>query len=514
MRPVAFLDTQLLVETSGIRKRCGVQYLQSHLQEKHPQEELRVASVEVNETGIYHNPLASAFLEMFASGFKMDGLPPYCEVQLEHKLPGGNVAHITIWSPLAWNDRFLGTGGGAASTGGLASVNRADDASRGMTVPNAVYNGFTAATTDSGNVSLMHDWALDPATNTLDWERIENWRARGTHWMTVLGRDVVEILHERSVRFSYFHGASGGGRQAMVEAQEYPADYHGIWASSPAINWTKALLAGLWPIAVMNSYHHKLSPAKLEAFRLAVHESVGGSETYFRLRERVKFDAAVAVGTETEDGPITEVDTSIMNEIWDGPRRANGEHLWHSFRPGGLFWNAQGSPATAFFYAPGSSQPLVFPFYAKWVAQDAARDFLDITKDEFETLFKKSVTLFAKSAGDTIDLDPFAQSRGKLMLDHGTDDPLIPVEGTLDYYDRLCHAFGGSDTVKEFCRFYLNPGDGHAGCTGHGPGLTESVGMSALIDWVEHSKSPQKLPGVQIDPATGEIVRKSELEPV
>jgi len=191
MNPVSFWDTQALVETPEIRGRCDAEYLETRLKEKHPNAELHVVSVTVNETGSYQNPLASAFLEMFVSGFKMDGLPAYVEVQLEHKLPGDHTAQITIWSPLAWNDRFLGTGGGAASTGGLASVDRADDTSRGMTVPNAVYNGFTAATTDSGNVSFMHDWALDSATNTLDWERIENWRARGTHWMTVLAKDVA-----------------------------------------------------------------------------------------------------------------------------------------------------------------------------------------------------------------------------------------------------------------------------------------------------------------------------------
>lgn len=38
----------------------------------------------------------------------------------------------------------------------------------------------------------------------------------------------------------------------MVEAQEYPDDYDGIWASSPAINWTKFLIAGFWPIAAAN----------------------------------------------------------------------------------------------------------------------------------------------------------------------------------------------------------------------------------------------------------------------
>lgn len=514
MRPVVFWETQKLAETPDIRSRCAAQYLEARLLEKYPQEELGVAAVTINTTGRYQNPLADTFLARFASGFQMDGLPPYCEVLLEHKLPGEQVAHITIWSPLAWNDRFMGTGGGAASTGGVASVNRADDTSRGMTLPNAVYNGFTAATTDSGNVSLMHDWALDAATKLLDWQRIENWRARGTHWMTRLGRDVAEILHQRRVRFSYFHGASGGGRQGLVEAQEYPQDYQGIWASSPAINWPKALLSGLWPIAVMNSYHHPLSPLKLEAFRLAVHQQVGGSEAYFRLRERLAFDGACMLGKETEEGPITALDAAIMNEIWDGPRRANGESLWYFFRPGGLFWNAQGSPASAFFFAPGSSQPLVFPFYPRWVAQDAARDFLEITKAEFETLFDQSVQLFARSAGDSIALDPFVQGGGKLLIDHGTDDPLIPVEGSLDYYGRLCQAFGGLEAVRRFCRFYLNPGDGHAGCAWHGPGLTESVGMRALIDWVEHGIAPQELPGVQTDPAAGTILRESLLQPV
>lgn len=511
--PVIFWNTEALVETAGIRDRCDPKYLETHLQKRHPSEEIRIDHLEINETGSYKNPLASDFLEMFASGFTMEELPPFCEVQLSHRLPGDHWAQIFIWSPLAWNGRFLGTGGGAASTGGLASINRAEDTSRGMTVPNAVYNGFTAATTDSGNVSLMHDWALDSMTNTLDWERIENWRARGTHWMSVLAKDVAEILHQRKVEYSYFHGASGGGRQAMVEVQEYPLDYDGVWASSPAINWTKALLSGLWPIAVMNSHQRNLSPAKLESFRLAVHERVGGSKAYFQLKERIHFDASDIVGKLTEDGPITPLDAAVMNEIWEGPCRASGEHLWYSFRPGGLFWNAQGAPVTAIYYQADSDRPLVFPFYAKWVARDAARDFLDITKTEFETLFDQSIANFSKSAGDSIELGPFVSNKGKLIIDHGIDDPLIPVEGTIDYHDRICQIFGGKTAVDKFCRLYINPGDGHAGCTWHGPGLTESVGMSALIDWVEHGKAPQRLLGVQIDPDTGNIIRESELEP-
>lgn len=512
--PVVFWNTQTLEETPDIRLRCNQNFLQTQLQKKHPSEELTVIDVSINETGCYQNPLANAFLEMFASGFSMEGLPPYCEVQLEHKTPGDHTAHITIWSPLAWNDRFLGTGGGGASTGGAASINQADDFSRGMTVPNAVANGFTSATTDAGNVSLMHDWALDPITNSLDWERIENWRARGTHWMTVFAKDVAEILHQRTVLFSYFHGSSGGGRQAMVEVQEFPEDYNGVWASSPAINWAKALLSGIWPIAVMNTYQQILSPEKLETFRLAVHASVGGSDIFYQNRQRVEFNPAEIIGKETAAGSITDLDALMMREIWDGPRRANGDQLWQGFRPGGLFWNTQGSPATAFFFEPSKITPLVFPFYARWVVQDPTRNFLDINKLGFEELFDLSMSLFAKSNGDSIKIEPFSQNGGKLIVDHGTDDPLIPVEGTLNYFNRLCQNFGGIKATEKFCRLYINPGDGHTGCTWHGPGITESVGMRSLIDWVEHNKVPGALHGIQINPVTMEIVNESELMPV
>ena len=73
---------------------------------------------------------------------------------------------------------------------------------------------------------------------------MENWRANATHNMTVFGKAVAEILHERPIQYAYMNGGSGGGRQSMVEAQEFPEDYDGIWASCPAINWTKFLIAG------------------------------------------------------------------------------------------------------------------------------------------------------------------------------------------------------------------------------------------------------------------------------
>src|SRR5262249_5044459 len=39
-------------------------------------------------------------------------------------------------------------------------------------------------------------------------------------------------------KFSYWNGCSAGGRQAMIEAQRFPADFDGIIAGAPGLDWT------------------------------------------------------------------------------------------------------------------------------------------------------------------------------------------------------------------------------------------------------------------------------------
>lgn len=65
-----------------------------------------------------------------------------------------------------------------------------DDYTRGWTVPYAVMKGFTAATADAGNVDGLHDYMLDERTGKLKRELYENWRARTTHHMTIVGKAV------------------------------------------------------------------------------------------------------------------------------------------------------------------------------------------------------------------------------------------------------------------------------------------------------------------------------------
>ena len=449
------------------------------------------------------------------TGFKrIKNLPAFCEVKLRHRT-GDYFEQIIIWSPLAWNERFTGTAGGGISTGGHQYITPPNNTTRGLTLPFALVNGFTAATADAGNIIGRRDLVLDQKTHELQDELIENWRARTTHNMTRFSKAVAEILHQRPVQFSYLHGGSGGGRQSMVEAQEYPQDYDGIWASCPAINWSKFVLAGLWPNAVMNSYGHTLTPAKLQYFLKAVHDSTGGRDAYYKKVSRVNFDPFSVIGQRTKNGPITTQDALIMNEIWNGPRRKNGQPLWVGFRPGVKFWNV-GLPV-GLHYSIIRNHPKPFFIvndYARWVTQDLDQDFSKITMDSFEELFDKSVDSFKEAAADKTNLQSFVQSGGKLIIDHGLDDPLIPVDGTIDYFDRLCQTHASKDAVDDFCRLYLTPGDGHGNCYGNGPGITESDGMHALIEWVEKGRAPGPLRVVQVKRLSGKLVSTGFQRPV
>ena len=99
------------------------------------------------------------------------------------------------------------------------------------------------------------------------------------------------------------------------------------------------------------------------------------------------------------------------------------------------------------------------------------------------------------------------------MLDHGLDDPLIPVDGTVDYYNRMKNVMGET-AVHGFCRLYLGPGDNHGNCFGNGPGISESDGMRALMNWVEKGTAPVQLRTVQIDRKTGKVIQEDTLSPV
>ncbi len=496
-----FMDTSGLTDTEDIGRRADDQYILRELNAMFPEERFLSVRVKHYADGTY-GKRPNLAERLWGSRTYIEGLPEFYEVEVVHST-GEHTEELTVWSPVKWNGRFAGTAGGGTGIGGKSYLTCPDNTSRGWTVPFAVMNGFSAATMDANNQKGIRDLTLRK-DGSFDWEIYENWCHRSTHDMTVFGKAVTEILHGRKILYSYMNGGSGGGRQSLTEVQRYPEDYDGVWAVCPAINWHQFLLGGFWPVVVMKKYGHFISPEKNRFFLNAVHEAYGGEEKYYHMQERPVFDAESLVGRPFKEGTISSEDAAVMNEIWKGPHRANGEFLWYGYYPGCMNWNVVIPIGT--YYYPLFSRKTIRPFilaeyYARWILEDRMFSYKDIDQNKLEELYDRGAEKFPDSFSNDPAIDGFIAHGGKLMIDHGMDDPLIPTEGTLDYYRKLVAHFG-KERLDDFCRLYITPGDNHGNCWGNGPGLTAGDGMKALVDWVEKGVAPDGIRKVRVDRKT------------
>ncbi|UUU29459.1 tannase/feruloyl esterase family alpha/beta hydrolase [Streptomyces sp. CA-210063] len=457
---------------------------------------VRVTSATVNTSGRAKNapPMFEGGPEQPAF---VEGLPDFCDVRVERTTPAGHVAEITVWVPLEWNERFFGTGGGGLRTW----IPWLDlEGFRIVSLPVALRNGFATAMTDGGvRDPRPGTYALDEKTREIDWELLRDWSYRATHDMTVIGKAVTEAIHGVPPRYSYFSGCSGGGRQAMAEAQRYPEDYDGIWSVDPAINWTKFVPAEIWPALVMKELGNVVTPAKFEAFRAAATRSAGA------------IDPAQLVGTQTPDGEITEMDAEVVRKIWEGPRTADGEFLWYGLHPEAESWGANLSQGGLACTTEVDGELVPVPFFiatdvlGAYLLRDPEWDWRTLTFEQFRELFARCVEEFADFATDDPDLSGLRDSGGKLILTHTTGDEVIFAQGSTDYFQRVHQEMGGHEQVADFARLFMGSGVGHGYVTATSPGPTIGGTMTALMRWVEEGVAPDEIPAQGYDMEAGKV---------
>ncbi len=223
MRPLALLAATLLLAAPAIAQsadtaKCtNLQQLQ--LDQAH------VLSAEVVATGSFVSPPGPSGKAEQIPLYKQ--LPAFCRVKIQATpTPDSNI-QIEVWLPTeGWNGRFQGEGnGGFAGEIGFDALARALD------------SNYATAGTDTGHFADGIDagWALHHP------EKITDYGWRGVHQMTAQAKAVIAAYYGASAKHSYFTSCSDGGREALMEAQRFPADYDGILAGAPAYNWTSLL---------------------------------------------------------------------------------------------------------------------------------------------------------------------------------------------------------------------------------------------------------------------------------
>ena len=400
--------------------------------------------------------------------------PGFCRV--EGSIEG--TIDFEVWLPLKedWNGRMLGTGNGGFAgtilTNGLA---------------HGVQRGFATSSTNTGH----HDWEQNWAVGNTRAQ--ENYAHRAQHLTAVNAKVIIEAFYGRAPDHNYFMGCSGGGRQAMVEAQRYPADYDGVVAGAAgqsmvgiSARWVEsALIGSRWPGERLS----QLQWASIEQAAIAQCDADDGvSDGIIGDPRSCSFDIADTPGLTPGQiatarhtlGPITGED---------------GRVLFAGYRPGVTF------PAMDDPGIPGA-------FFQGWLYNDLGWDLAQFNAARDVPAAEDAVPFLSIRNPD---MYAFQRRGGKLINYHGWSDGIVPADSTITFHQSVRRTLG-DELTDSFYRLYMVPGMDH--CSGgYGAdffGQTwlaetpeertpENDVLLAIIDWVEQGNAPGTLRATRIE---------------
>ena len=455
----------------------------------------------------------------------------------------GRPINFRVVLPAAWTRHAAQMGGGGFN-GSIPNLT-------GGEAGNVLQRGFATYGSDSGHQQAAFGGPRGgpgaatpapavPAQTGDDWtlsdEALKNigyMQLKKTHDAAMV---LMERLYGERPRYNYFIGTSQGGREGLTVAQRYPADYDGVAANVPIVNFSSLMLAPEWIRIQEKPMANWITPAKIEAIRAEF------------VRQCDKLDGLA-------DGVMNNY--MACRAIFDMSQGAKDRNPWASRRcPNNVDPNPDDRTANACFtdgqistlkmvYSRYSfATPLAYGVksFGMWVPntdpsgsglimnerfkgqEGAAPDarnhthlgvlgvtgFLmkDITANPLDyveggSFNKRREEISPWLDSTNPDLSAFARRGGKLVAAIGTSDTLASPGAQLDYYQSVLDKMG-RQAVDEFARLYVIPqtthsltgntytkdGDGRIIPATPIPSRFDRITM--LLDWVERGIAPAK----------------------
>jgi len=398
-------------------------------------------------------------------------LPAFCRVAATLKPTSDSDIKIEVWLPASgWNGKFqaVGNGGWAGSISYPA-------------MGQALRRGYATASTDTGHTGGSASFALGHR------EKLIDFGYRAVHETTLKSKLVVAAFYGDPAKLSYWNGCSTGGRQALKEAQQYPADFDGIIAGAPANFRTHLQVGQIWTAsATLKDPASYIPPAKYPLIHKAVLEACdsldGVKDGVIENPLRCHFDPkTIECKGEDTSACLTPPQVEAARKIYAGATNPRtGLRIWPGVMPGSELGWAQ---------TAGGPEPigLAMEYFKYVVFEDPNWDWKTFN---FDTDTARTDKLeYGMNATDP-NLKEFVGHGGKLLLYHGWSDPLISPQNSINYYRSVEDTMGGPARTAGFARLFLVPGMGHCG-GGEGPNSFDMVG--AIEQWVEKSKAPEQI---------------------
>jgi hypothetical protein len=423
--------------------------------------------------------------------------------------PNAPPVNFEVNLPADWNGKAVQYGGGGSNGVLITGLAPLRDARRDTPVP--VARGFATWGTDSGhdNKKLPH-----PRAFALNDEALVNMAYAAYKKTHDVGVRIARAFYDRAPAKIYFYGGSEGGREALMMAQRFPADFDGIVSVVPVANYTGGNLMRA-KLAQLQRDGGWINPAKVKLIHNAVNaacDKLDGLEDGV-ISAYEKCLSTFDVGTLRCPNGADAGDTCLSDKqieadklvhrpyqypfaVKNGVTAFPGWTYGSEVQPGGMVDTITGTEAPQFPITNARTQSVAWVnadgLVRYYFARDPKFDPFQFSPEKFAGRIKEISEMFDTTDPD---LSAFQARGGKLILKGNAADYQRNVMQEIDYYKSVV-AKMGQDRVDQFMRFYVTPGVNHPGngLMRDGKAVPAKIDVLGVLDaWVDAGKAPDTL---------------------
>ncbi|ODS90794.1 MAG: esterase [Comamonas sp. SCN 65-56] len=407
--------------------------------------------------------------------------------------------------PTAWNGRFFyqangGTDGSVqTATGGVNG---------GGALTNALSMGFAVISSDAGHNAAQN--ASGPANFGVDPQARLDYGYQTVAKLTPMAKGLIKDAYHRGPDRSYIGGCSNGGRHTMVAAARYANDYDGFLVGDPGFNLPLAAtanIAGYQQYLALAAQPGDAASGFTQAERSTVASAILGKcdaldgvadgmvQNSGACKTAFDLDRDVPTCTASRDGScLTAGQKAGIRQLFTGVKTPDGQRIYASWpydngiQTGGWsFWKFtvpmildSVAVGQVWMSPPMDAASFSGPIFA------ATADIAEVFRRIHATSgsYPESALSFMTPPNPT-DLSLLKQRGAKMMVYHGTADPIFSSDDTTRWYESLMQANDGS--ASNFARYYPIAGMNH--CSG-GPATDQFDMLTPLVAWVEQGEAP------------------------
>ena len=393
--------------------------------------------------------------------------------------------------PEDWNGHFLMLGNGGFA-GEIQAV------IQGGFAPH-LRRGFAVAATDTG-----HDADRQPlASFGVDRQKVIDFAYRAVHVTTVAAKDLIGAYYGSGAEYSYFRGGSTGGRQGLMAAQRFPADFDGILVAFPVLDQTNHHLASIHMMQAMEKAPIHLNQLGTLAERVYDQcDGVDGVEDgliaeptrcdFDPAEDLPRCDGRVARPTCFTEGQIGTLQVLYSDVKSQGKTIMPGQPVGASAqgRVVGPFAPYVGSGWTPYLINQNGHPNRLrgSASFLRHMAFDTPRSEYDWRTFDVDTDPERIQWIRTVLDATDPDLSGFRDRGGRVLMYFGWADAGPNPRMGVRYYESVLTTMGPS--TPEFFRLFMIPGMFHGN---GGIGNPSVDAFAALRTWVEDGAPPERL---------------------